>query len=556
MAYCLAGLARRRTLGDLHSSELSQETKSIIESLGCSITMTAAMVGPDRSIDENKNAPKDTDITTAKVDLGWKKCGKEFHDWVPASVKKVTQEISPNLSSVVLGEDDLRTKYTWAEKLRGMIVRSTMIMPQVDSDLFFKDSDEAARFAKDLKLVEGEALPESYNSDFDMQTDESFSRIFFYGIGCVLLTKQEEVSDSDLGPFVVDMPYQDLKTRELYREYGARIHFSKDQKVSGIYDYKHEKLFKPGDDGWDNAKMLAKVTAFLIVTVREHLVWTHVIVSNNATREMSLNLPPDHPIRRLLTVFTFGASEVNIKAMDSLVPELSALHRGTGLDYNAHVAIFDMSYESCNIYEPFSQRTYNSALEQLKNQGKMPYISQGSEYYDIVKSFVKSWLNEAGDWSHDEQAKAFYEAMRLSTKGQKYELPGFDSQDAMENLLTSIIFAVTAYHELVGNVVDYVKMPTRSGFRLTKEDPSTIDIQAYIIGGIIGASTSVRMPQLFSNFTNFFGKGGAPSWEIDVWAKFQEDLAAQSEKVKMEDEERDVKFNYFDPMKFECSVSV
>lgn len=36
---------------------------------------------------------------------------------------------------------------------------------------------------KDLKLVAGEAFPMTYNSDFNMQTDESFSRIFFHGNG-------------------------------------------------------------------------------------------------------------------------------------------------------------------------------------------------------------------------------------------------------------------------------------------------------------------------------------------------------------------------------------
>jgi hypothetical protein len=67
-----------------------------------------------------------------------------------------------------------------------------------------------------------------------MQTDDSFSRIFFYGMGCVLLTQQQDVSTSDLGPFVIDMPLHHLQVRQLFIKYGARIHFSQDQKVTAI----------------------------------------------------------------------------------------------------------------------------------------------------------------------------------------------------------------------------------------------------------------------------------------------------------------------------------
>lgn len=67
-----------------------------------------------------------------------------------------------------------------------------------------------------------------------MVTDESFSRIFFYGMGCVLLTKQKDLSDSEHGPFVVDMPFHKLKVRDLYRPYGACVYFNADQKVTAI----------------------------------------------------------------------------------------------------------------------------------------------------------------------------------------------------------------------------------------------------------------------------------------------------------------------------------
>jgi hypothetical protein len=67
-----------------------------------------------------------------------------------------------------------------------------------------------------------------------METDESFCRIFFYGMGSALLTKQKDVSDREDSPFVVDMPYQHLAVRHLFRPYGAKVYFSAEQKVTAI----------------------------------------------------------------------------------------------------------------------------------------------------------------------------------------------------------------------------------------------------------------------------------------------------------------------------------
>lgn len=53
-------------------------------------------------------------------------------------------------------------------------------------------------------------------------------------MGCVLLTKQKDLSDSEHGPFVVDMPFHKLKVRDLCRPYGACVYFNADQKVTAI----------------------------------------------------------------------------------------------------------------------------------------------------------------------------------------------------------------------------------------------------------------------------------------------------------------------------------
>ena len=60
---------------------------------------------------------------------------------------------------------------------------------------------------------------------------------------------------------------------------------------------------------------------------------------------------------------------------------------------------------------------------------------------------------------------------------------------------------------------------------------------------------------LMQKFPNFFGVGG-PEWERTVWDSFQTRLVAQSKKAQAADKERSAEYKYFDPARFECSVSV
>ncbi|CAJ1955964.1 unnamed protein product [Cylindrotheca closterium] len=555
----LVDMKTRESLDE--ETELTDESKKILsQKVGeDSFVLILSLKGPAAIIESNENAPTDADVMTEEVDLGWKKIGDNFDDpWIKIPIiPKVTKKISKEFTIEILAEDDMMTKFSLKERIKAKVYTSRVIFPLTDLDVSIGD-ETAKVLLDDLDYSPGKALPVSYTSDFDMLSDESFSRIFFAGMGCVLLAKQEKVFDSKHGPFMVDMPLQDLKLRDKdkYRPYGARIHFSADRLVTAIYDYDKAKEFLPGEVGWAAAKMLARTTAFLLMTAREHLIWTHFLVSNVATREKTIHLPPNHPIRRLLTVFTYGATEVNINAYSTLIPDTCILHRSTALKYKSLKDVFASSFTSSNIYEPFSERKYNPALQKLIDEGKFPYASEGEEYYEIVRKFVKDWLKKSGDAATDAQATAFYNGVKASTKGQAYELPEMSQENAMVNLLSSIIFTVTAYHEIIGHVVDYAILPSKAGFRLNKKDPLHIDLQSFLYTEIISASTSTKMPQLFGFFRNYFSSAGAPSWEREVWNSFQSDLRSQSTKVQEDDAAREVEFKYFDPANFECSVSV
>jgi hypothetical protein len=537
----------------------SRTTKKALRKID-PLTCLFCLVQPPKIIAENTEAPHTSvDVETAMVDLGWRSIGDGFDEWEKVRVKVSYKKVSPSFSTMITLEGDFIDGVSCMDSILNNGLKSSLIFPMKDTDDHVS-IDVALQVFKDIDLTEGLGLPKSYNNGFDMLSDESFSRIFFYSLGAPLVAVQERDDPAvvhELGPFVVDMPLQDLKYRSLYRPLGARIHFGENQMPTAIYDYDKKELLKPGDDGWDAAKFLAKSTALTLVTVREHLIWCHLVLSNTITATTTLELAPSHPIRRLMAIFTYNSVLINQLAFDSLAAKTGPMHRGTGFEYESLQEVFEMSYKQCNMYQPFTEHELAPELASLAEEGKFPYITEGREYWKIVHTFVTAWIHEAGDAAEDEQAMAFYDSVQKSTRGQAYELPDYNSTEDMIKLITQSIFTVTAHHELVGAVVDYSMQPDRAGFRIAKDcDGNETDLQSFLLQGIIAATTSVKMPSLMKPFTNFFGVGGAPSWERDLWITFQDKLKEQSELVDKRDATRDVEFKYFNPKLFECSVSV
>lgn len=503
----------------------------------------------------------DRDVFTSNITVGWEKTGDGFDDWeqdvdTPETVR-LTRE---DFQIVTLDVDDFRGPISAFDEILTQSLQNGLAFS--DATVYADSLDQADQLAEDLMYLpegEGSALRPSYNTDFDMISDESFSRVMFHSLGAPVLAAQKETSNSEYGPFEVDLDLSHLPMRERFRPLGVRVHLDEDQRATAIFDYAEGTLFKPGDAGWEAAKFLARSTVLTAITVREHLMWTHLMLSNSATRVSQLAMQPSHPIRRLLAIFTYGSTTVNSAATIQLVPEFSVLHRVSGFAYESMEELFDWSFETSNIYEPFPSRTTNQALLDLAEDGKFPYLTEGIEYYHIVEEFVKEWCEQAGDavGETNAQAMAFYGMMRQDSLGQAYEIPEFSGEaHDMVDLLTQIIFTVTGWHELVGNIIDYTIAPERSAFRVSNCDPEQTDVQSFLIGLALTGQTNLRAPALVADYENFFGAGGAPSYERTVWNSFQQKLKDQSLKVNAADAVRAVQYRYFDPARFESSISV
>ena len=199
------------------------------------------------------------------------------------------------------------------------------------------------------------------------------------------------------------------------------------------------------------------------------------------------------------------------------------LHRCSAFTYESLTKVFKSGFADSNAFEPFTKRNMRPELLKLSDDDKLPYHSEGCEYYVIVENFVRDWLERSGDAANDEHAQAFYNDIREKTIGSNYVLPGFETEDAMVDLLTQSIFTVTAYHEMIGTIIDYVEDPWTLSTRVVDEEEGAIsaDVQAYLIFLVVTASTATKMPMLMKPYGNYFGKDGAPRfwsrYSIGLW---------------------------------------
>eukprot|EP00978_Attheya_sp_CCMP212_P002945 scaffold6057_cov66-Attheya_sp.AAC.5 len=536
--------------------DLSKEGQRLFNKVDEFTRILVATVPPD-IISDKENA-KDTYLVSSMVDLGWKRTGSGFTDWKPERVKETVIRIPEDVKIPILTEDDV------FGEVNGFIfdvLTSHRLFPLKDTT-FVATDEEAKMLRAELLLAPTpeQACPVPYTVWDELSSDEAMSRLFFYGLGSVLMFNQSAVDHSkyaDLGPFVVDINLSDLPVRAGFRRYGFRAHFNADQAITAIFDYVTDKLVKPGDgDAWEIAKYIMKTTVMTVVTAREHLMWAHMLVSNTLARVKTRLLPPSHPIRRLLTVFTFRTNYINNAAAESLLPKLGIVNRSTAFTFDSLLKVFESSYKGCNIFQPFTEQSIGPDLKKMSDDGKFPMYADGVAYFNVVHEFVREWMETAGDSVYDDDADNFFQQMKEATKGQAYEIPLCETDEERINVLSQLIFVVTAYHELVGTVIDYFQLPSFMGLRALRDGSTTTDLQAYLNGMALAAFTAVRMPDLMRSFPNFFGKDGAPEWEVTVWSNFQENLKIRSEQVKEANKTRKYPFKTFDPVQLECAVSV
>ena len=124
----------------------------------------------------------------------------------------------------------------------------------------------------------------------------------------------------------------------------------------------------------------------------DHLYGIHFTIGNAIVTANVRELPPTHPVRRLLTPFGFRTEAINYQAALVLSPEYHLIHRAGPLTNAGMAATYAYANTSARLL------TWSTAAYKIRTRRdsvdtfNLPMDEDGTDYYNIINRFVRSYL--------------------------------------------------------------------------------------------------------------------------------------------------------------------
>jgi len=444
---------------------------------------------------------------------------------------------------------------TWLKRFMSSVIfdylRTGLLNPLQDVHVDFASAAEAHQ------LFELAARPELKVLELtpwqEMRSDKAISRFAFAGLAA---HRTQRIGDGK-GKVAYKNDWTwlyDLEVRPGFERYGAAAYFSEDAELVKIFWSHGDREVYPNDHEWEHAKWAYKCSVIAGVTLKDHLVGIHFMASNFLTSSVVRNLPPDHPIRRLMKPHTYGAVSINMGATTTLATEFSLLHRASAFTWPAVMKGFEAS---------FKMNRFLPILDQLK-QNRMsdvradiyPFGEDTKDFVGIVTSFVGSYIDiyyptDKAAYS-DNHLSAFWHGLR-QVKNSGF--PTSPSREALTTVLSELIVHVTGIHNQVGNVADYLMDPRFASPKI-RPGKEIADVQAAFQGLNIGLMTGNLQPRLLNNFTHLVLTDEHVEATTALFDRLQEDLQDLAATIDRRNERRRFPCNAMNPRTMVSSVSI
>jgi len=365
-----------------------------------------------------------------------------------------------------------------------------------------------------------------------------------------------------------------LRLRPGFGEPGADMYFDAAGAPVMIETPKGVKYWRSSTDAktWQYWKWVWRSSLFLYVTWLDHLWCTHMAASNGlvgATRE---GLPPAHPLRRFLTMFTYNAIYVNSLAVYALIGLNGLLHRATPFSdwkqvSEAATALvpsletrFGMFVDS-NVMKSLPQEVQNT-----------PFYQDGQILFDSMRKLVDGWFSAYPKWCSagnvvDEDILFFWK--RVSTWSLYYQTK-FDTDskflglvgqggsitcDGFKKWLTIHIFHVTGWHRHVGTVADDAADPDWASWAWRPGERFARPRQA-LMAAETSAATATLWPKISEDW-GFITSGMENSGQAkELLATWRVELQNLKKTVESRNAKRAIPYYQMHPDQVEMAVSV
>jgi len=418
------------------------------------------------------------------------------------------------------------------------------------SDLIYFDSEEEAVVS--MNTTFGKVLPQQFNIWKDIDSDETLHLVITAGMGQNYLrtpqgTGSHKIPDGAI--LACDLEYMgkyDVRGEgKVWMRYGATVYLGTtcdagtstetalhEMRPIAIYTCEHKRIFVPGDAGWEVAKAVFRMSLVISITLKDHLAMVHWVHANGLMLAPRETLDPTHPVRRLVIPHIFKTASVNWSARFMLLPVDQFAYRAAAFTESGWVDYFTDVLAEWR-YQTFPEMMRSRMPQALLDQ--LPLYSDGILVWQCMQKYVRRYLE--AHYSSDPAVRQDDDLIRFwahfeSQFDTPWRLPPL-TLDSLVDLITDQIWWVTAGHEQVGSIVEYLTHPKGFPLKLALEKVET-DVQTFAQGLVVIALTGIKQPALMADWTHVFLEA-----EWGFQKSFQAELQACQETIDKRNIERE-----------------
>ena len=459
----------------------------------------------------------------------------------------------------------------------------------------------------------------------ELDSDSSLVRLMMVGMACHH-TKQIQVSESphanqllaanlnlrsDTLVYVNDMSgLCKYRVPKPYQCFGATVYLDVNFLPLAIYWCAQKQLITPSNRWWQYSKYVWRSSAFLYVTVVDHLMICHLTESNALAVSTRSQLANDHPLRVFLKPFTYHSVSINHQGTVSLFNEFGLVHRTWPFDYTELIKLCrdgvakykftkmpDMLHHSMQ-HATRLQQQYKYPVGKnpsIPNNSKSVGIAENIDSAESNTGFSADWdrvypyaLDSSELWSviYQYVVKFFEIEYNYAADQPNMNVPHDDAQlldfvcelckelnlesittiTQLIDVLTQLICSSVGYHEHVGAVADMLLDPSFIGSKLTEVDATSRStsqyttpmqsVQTYSQLLMIATVTGLQMPGLMEDWSHLLLHDHSQR-HLNNYRTLKLNLTALSERIDKRNRAfRDWPFLSFQPRNLEISCSI
>lgn len=364
-----------------------------------------------------------------------------------------------------------------------------------------------------------------------------------------------------------------FRRRPGFAAWGADMFFNKDGQPLMIRT-PEGRTVEPRSSDWRYWKFVFRSSLFNRVTLVDHLWFTHYTAAASMAKIARKVITADHPLRRLLTMLTFGTIAVNYDGVHMLVGPSQILHRMSPFEDWEEVATVGEARVLPGFRGYFECFVNHTAWQELHPRVRQtPFYEDGKPLFAAMSRLIEKLFGLYPQWCSSDSADEIVDPeVHAYVRGVEAWLRKFRTAGGTDatwlkgtsaawtcagakRMLTVQMFAVSGFHRHVGHVADLVRNPELVGSAWVYGEDAPRPRQA-IQYAALAASTGKVAPKIHQDYSHLFAGVERGLNAREVLGDFREQLLALERVIDKRNTERELPYFKMHPRHVESSVSV